>query len=1318
MPSGSAGTAPDRKYFCAKTNVLLNFCIMRFNPTLLFFLFSFCCWFGLSAQTVDYTFSWDAEPLVLNDNGQRLEIWSFPGASARDDAPTLPIWIHRQAGIPGDYTVEVVRVEWEDFPSSPAIAQELLTRSLSFTTQSGRDADGTYVKIGCVPIIQTASGPRRVHSFSLRLVRNGNSNVVTSRGPTNTTLSALSDGDIYKLAVPKDGVYRLSYSFLKNDLGISNLDQIDPRTIQLFGNGGGRLPYLSSNERPDDLIENPVFVSGESDGSFDSGDFILFYGQAANVWNYDAGVNTFDYQVNIYDTQNYYFIKIGGGTGARIENRASVGSTTYDTDSYDYLAQYEEERVNIMHELESPSGCSQRWYSDYFKIARDKTYTSLFNVPDFVNGETATLRGRMALRCNISSRYTISVNGNTASSESASAIQSMDTGNEAASGKWADDADAALNFPLTGASVDVQLAYPFPAGARGSEGWLDYLQLRARRRLVVGNQQMLFRDTRGVTAASNTYRLTTIAPAEVWDITNPVAPVRQTTTGSGNTIQFGAAAGGLLHEFIAFPTNGTFQTATAIGKIDNQNLHGLTEADVLILYHPDLKAPAEKLAQHRSDFSNLSVQVVDINQVYNEFSGGSVDPTAIRDMGYMLFERAPERFRFLLLMGDGSFDERDIYGLGTDLIPVFENDSHSEINGFPADDYFAIYSVSTNTNPLAPDLSVSVGRIPARTAVDADRIVDKIIDYEKSPAGLGDWRNRMIFLADDEDNAVHARDADEAATLAGSDRDFNLTKLYFDLYPQESTPGGERYPTVTEELNRGIFRGASVVTYMGHGGPKGWAQERVLSVPDIRSWRNKDRLPIFITATCTFAGFDDPNFVSAGEEIILLRDAGASALLTTTRPVYVNGNSLLTNNAVTNLIAREANGDIPRIGDVIRRAKNAINSGGDVNNARKFALLGDPAMRVAFARYNVQTTSINGQAVTVARQDTLRALQRITISGIVTDDAGATLTNFNGIVYPTIFDKAVRRTTLQQDPTSSERSFTIQKNVIFKGRASVVNGAFTFSFVAPRDIDLSFGQGKISYYAADAAQLIDAAGYYDGLTIGGTDPNALADDQGPEVEVYLNTEEFIFGGTTSPNPTLLVKLRDDNGINVAGNSIGHDLEGVLDEDSRNTLLLNEFYEAAVDDYTQGEVRFPLENLTPGLHRISVKAWDVANNSAEGYTEFIVANDGRIALERVLNYPNPFTDRTCFQFDHNLAGQDLDVMVQIYTVSGRLVKTLQQQVNNDGGLRTGDCLEWDGRDDFGDQLARGVYLYRVNVRVVGANSELTAESDFEKLVILK
>jgi hypothetical protein len=233
----------------------------------------------------------------------------------------------------------------------------------------------------------------------------------------------------------------------------------------------------------------------------------------------------------------------------------------------------------------------------------------------------------------------------------------------------------------------------------------------------------------------------------------------------------------------------------------------------------------------------------------------------------------------------------------------------------------------------------------------------------------------------------------------------------------------------------------------------------------------------------------------------------------------------------------------------------------------------------------------------------------------------------------------------------------------------------------------------------------------------GGNANLVQDDQPPLVQVFLNTDAFAFGGVTDDNPKILIKCADDYGMNVTGTSLGHDLTAVLDDNVQEIIVLNDFYESEQDNFRKGQALYPLRNLEPGRHKLRVKGWDIANNSGEGYTEFVVAEDGKVALDHVLNYPNPFTTNTSFQFEHNLAGQMLDIQISIFSVAGKLVKTILHSGPTEG-FRVND-ITWDGRDEYGDRLARGVYLYRVKVRGTDtAGTQATAESDFEKLVILK
>lgn len=1269
--------------------------------------------------------NWEALPGSVTVEGTSYERWRSADAVLSDEMPTLP-WVIRQFPVntAGTLSVEIINARFEPFERQATLDDDFLEENIRFVTQVARDRQGYSAQVSFVPIVKNGSRYERLVEAELR-VRHNPQPVIRPRGPEGTRTSVLNDGEIYKFSVSATGMHKLTYDFLKNRLGISNLDNIDPRTIKIFGNGGGMLPAYTEAERPDDLVENHVLIIGEADGKFDPSDYILLYAEGADKWVFDGGTQ-FNLQKNIYDDVNYYFIKISPGNGRRVTEQPSLGATAFTSTAFNDFARFEEDKVNLLYDwgqrTGKAQGSGQRWYGDWFRNAREYTYNNLFSFPNIISGAPAQLRVEMALRALQRSGFTVSVNGQSFSSPTATAVSTF-SGERDNEQNYAHRTAVETQLTLNAPNVNVQVRYPHPAGANdGSEGWLDFVQLNVRRQLIMTGNQLIFRDIESLAHPNTTFQLDNANQnLLVWDISEPLAPRNQAYTLSGTTLRFGVSTT-TLRTFVAFNRNFDFPTPQPVGRISNQNLHGLDNVDMLIVYHPEFLPEAQRLADHRRRHSSLEVALAPIDQIYNEFSSGRQDATAIRDFARLLYERN-NRFQYLLLLGDGSFDNKDFYKNGTNFLPTYQTESLNPIFAFPSDDYYAILYGTDPGNPLVGNMSIDVGRLPVKSLMEAQGVINKIIHYDTNPATLGEWRNRMVFVGDDEDNNIHVRDADRIANKMLRENPFlNVNKIYLDAFPQIAASGGNRFPAAKEEINRSIFRGILAITYLGHGGEIGWAQERVLEIPDITSWTNFDQLPLFVTATCSFTGYDNPTFTTAGEETLLNPRGGAIALLTTVRAVFASENARLTEAALEQLFSKET-GDYPSLGAAMRLAKNSYTNPFTVTNSRKFSLIGDPALQLAIPRMGVRTTDINARPVTTTSQDTIRALQRVTVKGELTDNQGQPLTNFNGIVFPTVFDKATVTSTLVQDNTGPRPSlpfdFTVQRNIIFRGRASVNNGRFQFSFVVPRDINYQFGPGKVSYYAANEATMSDATGYYERVIIGGTDPNAVADTRGPDVEVYMNTEDFVFGGITNKNPTLLVKLEDENGINVVGNSIGHDLEAILNNNTQNTFLLNDFYESDLDDYRRGTVRYPLFNLPEGRHEMRVSAWDVANNPAQGYTEFFVAASGKIALERVLNYPNPFTDRTCFQFDHNMAGQQLDVLIQIFTISGRLVKTLQQTVFSDGALRLGDCIEWDGRDDFGDRLARGVYLYKVKVRTgAGSSAGVSGESDFEKLVILK
>lgn len=1252
-------------------------------------------WAQTDATIIEHTFDWSTDNAAL----------TFEGASHAIDAPELPLFVAEwPLADYADLTARILEVEYAPQPPAPALREATFAERLSIQAQTLIARREAIAKVSFVPIIKTAAGYQRVTRIKLAIEATP---ATMPRAKTRRTgfNSVLADGTIHKIAIAETGIYRLSYDYLKNTVGL-DIDKIDPRTIKIYGNGGGTLPERNSDPRIDDLAENAIQIIGENDGSFDPGDYLLMYAQGPTRWQYDPATGRYALPQNPYDTRNHYFIKVSPGTGKRITTQAPTGTPTYVTSTGDGRWHYEQDLVNLLDQFIYASASGREWYGDSFKFTTDRTYN--FTLPQLVTSEPITATIRVAGRSvNVNNNFEVFANGQSV----ANLIIGGVNGNTES--YFARSLTRTATFNSLSANVDLRLV--FNRSTSNAEGWLDFITVQARQTLNFTGGQMGFRDRNSIGEPLTTFQL--VGPSanwQVWDITSPTdAQAMALTPQQGNNYSFNVVTD-TLREFWAFDESQLLQPEY-VGAVANQNLHGgmASPPNLVIIYHPDFEQQALRLASHRAAHSNMVVETVTIQEVYNEFSSGNADVTAIRDFARYLYNEYPNAFRYLLLFGDGSFDYRNIKNSPTNqnFIPVYETQASTHpIIAYTSDDYHALLDPNEG-NIESGAMDIGIGRLPVRTAAEATSVVDKIIRYDTDARVLGDWKNRVTFVADDEDGNLHLDDADEIARATQSMYPaLNLDKIYLDAYPQVSTHGGTRIPAVTEALHSNMFKGNFVVNYMGHGGEDGWAQERVLQIPHIQSWQNTHKLPLFVTATCSFAPYDDPSINSAGELVLLKPDGGAIALFTTVRAVYTTSNKRLTRAVFDNLY-NQTNGEYWPIGELLRYAKNT--SGAGVANSRKFTLLGDPSQTLAYPRYGVVTTHINGAAVSGA--DTLRALEQITIEGYVSNADSSVLTGFNGIIYPVVYDKRAVFTTLGQDLGSYVRNYTLQKAVLFKGRASVVNGKFSFSFIVPRDINYAFGEGKISYYADDGTAL-DAAGQYNGIIIGGTNPNVIADDQGPKVEVFMNDASFVFGGMTDESPTLYVRLSDDNGINTTGTGIGHDITSVLDENTQQTYVMNDFYESAVDDFTSGEVRYPLADLEEGRHHIKVKAWDVANNSGEGETEFVVTTSAEIALKHVLNYPNPFTTRTEFQFEHNKPDQPLIVQVQIFSASGRLVKTIQQEVQSEGYRVTG--ITWNGLDDFGNNIGRGVYLYKVSVGMMGTDGQLTSESAFEKLVILK
>jgi hypothetical protein len=676
---------------------------------------------------------------------------------------------------------------------------------------------------------------------------------------------------------------------------------------------------------------------------------------------------------------------------------------------------------------------------------------------------------------------------------------------------------------------------------------------------------------------------------------------------------------------------------------------------------------------------------------------------------HLYVRSAPGRkIRFLCLFGDSSFDFKDRITGNNNVVPAFQSyESFNLATSYVTDDYFGMMDEGEGELGSADMQDVATGRFPVTTLSEARDAVNKTLQYYAENS-FGDWRNTVTFVADDPDEPnefVLQQTVDLIAQEVEATRpEFNLKKIYSDAYTQESTAGGERYPDVNDAIDNAVESGTLVLDYFGHGGVNGWANERILEVPQVQRWSNFKSLPLFITVTCEFARFDNPLRPTAGEFALLNPDGGPASLISTTREIFISVGQVFNRTFFEKLFDEEAN--YTSISEALMYSKHEFGS-----SQRFFVYyFGDPAMELALGKPDIRLTRINDRDVNQAR-DTLKALSKVRLEGVVTDSEGNPMTGFNGTLSATIFDKALDKSTLDNDNFGRKMEFTSIESKIFRGRASVKNGVFSFEFIVPKDIRIAYGQSKISMYAEN--QQTDKAGADRSVVIGGLNPDAPDDEQGPSIKLFMNDESFVDGGNTNSSPVLYAVLEDESGINTSITSVDHDIIAILDDDNANPYVLNDYYETELDDFKKGKVKFPFRELEPGLHTIKFKCWDTYNNPSESTLSFIVVNDNDLILSNVLNYPNPFVNYTEFWFNHNKPNETLEVQVQIFTISGKLIKTLNRSVQSDGLLSRE--ITWNGLDDFGNKIGKGVYVYRLHVRSLLSNA--SAEK-FEKLVILQ
>ncbi len=1133
----------------------------------------------------------------------------------------------------------------------------------------------------------------KIYSLSILILLIGYSIPVSSQ-------SVLSTGRWYQIAIEKDGIYKLSLQdFVSMGFDIEN---IDPNKIQIFGNVKGVLPEANNILVPEALKENPIFVSGADDNSFDDGDYVVFYAEGAHKWVYERFLERFTYKSHPYADKNYYYITVNQDNGKRIAYQNSLNDTPYKV--INNFIDYKKHESNLVNFVKS----GRNWYGESFEN------TDVINLPftfENLDVEKKVKYGLyLAARATVYSTLIVHTNDSHNNEVDLPKLQS--TGGNT----WAKEKTERSFFFHDNDFINFELQYDKPNAS--ANVWLDYIEVNAYRHLKMTEDQLKF--SYDVLLDENKIFEFKLQNANentiIWDISDPYDIKQLKNMDLNNDLLSFSLLLNETHFFAAFDDNKCFQPEL-VGEIANQDLKALEPFDMAIITVDDFWTEAGLLASFHQVHDTLRTIVINPQQIYNEFSSGKQDPTAIRNFlryHYNKNDDDSEKPKYLLLFGDASYDYKDVLPENTNLVPTFQSvGSLSHTATFDTDDYFGILGQQDGDSAKG-EIQISIGRFPVHTIEQATTMVDKTIRYAvgNNEDQMSSWRNNVCFIADDGNNNLHLDDSNTLAdTFLLDHPEFNVDKIFFDSYVKINTPNGKRYPDVTEAINRSVEEGVLFVNYTGHGGPVALSEERVLTIPDIQAWRNIDNLSVFIVASCEFGPFDDPHHISAGEHIVLNPLGGGIALFTTTRLAYASYNFKLNKKFHEIAFSRDENGNHYRLGEIIKYAKN---ESGNLQRNFNFCLLGDPALKMAYPECYVETTHINNQEIGEAYQDTLKAQQTVNVKGIVTDIQHQLLQNFNGIVEISVYGKPTVYTTLANDAGNHKTDFEIIDLVIYNGKARANNGEFEFSFVVPSGMNTIYGPGKISYYATDSNNetgICDANGGYLEFIVGGIDHSVENDNQGPDIDIHLDNYQFKDGDATSTHPMMLVDLFDINGINNVQFGFGREITAKIDHE--NSINLNESYSYEENSHQKGKVEFQLNDLDLGTHNLLIKAWDMFDNSNEKSINFIVTNAGSLNIFNLKNTPNPMANHTRFSFEHNQPDEiSFDVNIHIYDIQGKKIWSYQCEAYVNGN--TIEPIHMNTSQISSPFLKQGLYTYVLDVK----NKKGQTVQQSQKLIVVK
>lgn len=1119
--------------------------------------------------------------------------------------------------------------------------------------------------------------------------------------------SVLHDGLWSKVGVASDGVYTLGSDDLENmGLGTPPFNSSD---IGVYGRTAGVLPEVNSVFREDDLLSLHIWIEDGGDGEFSDDDRVFFYAQSPHTWRYNELAGVYDYKHNPYSDQQIYFVTTTQG-GERLQMAPTLIGPALDIDRYMHVEHHEIDVKNLV-------GSGRQWFGEIFDFTLSHSFDLGLEALD--DSSRALFRLRGVARSTIAgTKMNVSTGQGQIGSMTFGAISSS------SGADYVNESNLTVFQNSSGSPWgDLDIFFDRSVNSSAS-AWLDFVNVNADAPFRWRQSSMIWNfpseDTAIIRANLSSISQGLAATGKVWNVTNPIAPKEIQPISNAN--DWVLKIPGESPQVIAvFDPSSVIDVPQLLGPVTNQNLRGSNPVDYVIVAPKDLLPQAQRLADFHNSLGQFRTRAFDVQTLYNEFSSGVQDITAIKDFLRHLWKKADQesdRPEFLLLFGDASYDFKDRITPNTNQIPIYQSDkSFSLYSSFSTDDFFGFMGDNEGSNLRAKSLDLCIGRIPVNTIEEAKNVVNKIISYSDPETSRGVWRKKVLFVSDDVDagwEAVLTSIPDGIATRLDSLYPFlDVKKMYSDSYEQQSSSGSQSYPDLRAELIQNINDGNLVTAYVGHGGEVGWSSENILQLNDTKNFSNGNRLPLFITVTCEFSRLDDPLRTSAGEYLLLNPSGGAIALLSTTRVVYVDGAATL-NDSIFRVVFEKENNQYRTFGQILRSAKNATTT----SDKLRFSLLGDPALRLNAPEHRIILDSINGRylvheddSTSFLSSDTIEALSYNKIHGHIEDGASNDFLNIaNGEMEIILFDKSSLQQTLKNDNQGPVIDFEQRNNIAYRGKAMVRNGRFSADWILPLDIALDLGRGKFSFYAKFNST--DAAGSDQRIWIGGINTDAPIDILGPEINIFMDDTLFVSGGITGPNPLGIIKLIDKSGINTVGNGIGHDLMGCLDSNWNDAFSLNSRYSSDPSTFKSGIATWPFLDLEDGPHEFIVRAWDSYNNINQSSVNFVVVSRDNIQLGEFRIYPNPGVGPFQLDIEHNAKGDSVSVVWSIQNSNGGTIHSSEWIGVAEDAVLNAD--PWTGQSDSGNVLPAGWYIARVEITRLSDGQSVKAA---ERIILL-